>query len=126
MNIGQEILVLRAEKGWTQKQFADKLKTSQRTIAAWEAGNSIPRKTMMVKIAQVFGLPSNIFLDSEVSKSENERIESNEKNNYKLHKKNDIKGIESVVLNAYQEMGEENKNQFIETVKEILNNIEKN
>ena len=76
MNIGQEILVLRAEKGWTQKQFADKLKTSQRTIAAWEAGNSIPRKTMMVKIAQVFGLPSNIFLDSEVSKSENERIES--------------------------------------------------
>jgi hypothetical protein len=126
MNIGQEILVLRAEKGWTQKQFADKLKTSQRTIAAWEAGNSIPRKTMMVKIAQVFGLPSNIFLDSEVSKSENERIESNEKNNYKLHKKNDIKGIESVVLNAYQEMSEENKNQFIETVKEILNNIEKN
>lgn len=126
MNIGQEILVLRAEKGWTQKQFADKLKTSQRTIAAWEAGNSIPRKTMMVKIAQVFGLPSNIFLDSEVSKLENERIESNEKNNYKLHKKNDIKGIESVVLNAYQEMSEENKNQFIETVKEILNNIEKN
>ena len=126
MNIGQEILVLRAEKGWTQKQFADKLKTSQRTIATWEAGNSIPRKTMMVKIAQVFGLPSNIFLDSEVSKSENERIESNEKNNYKLHKKNDIKGIESVVLNAYQEMSEENKNQFIETVKEILNNIEKN
>jgi len=31
-----------------------------------------------------------------------------------------------VVLNAYQEMSEENKNQFIETVKEILNNIEKN
>lgn len=74
INIGQEILVLRAEKGWTQQQFAEKLKTSQRTITAWEVGDSIPRKTMMVKIAQAFGLPPNYFLNLEASGTIDERV----------------------------------------------------
>lgn len=60
--IGREIIVLRAQKGWTQQKLAESLNTSQRTVAAWESGSSIPRKAMAVRIAQVFELPNDYFL----------------------------------------------------------------
>lgn len=69
-NIGSQIVILRAGAGWTQQQLAEKLNTSQRTIAAWESGDAVPRKTMQVKIARIFGLPENYFfqMPSEVEK----------------------------------------------------------
>ena len=125
MNIGQEILVLRAEKGWTQQQFAEKLKTSQRTIAAWEAGDSIPRKTMKVKIAQVFGLPPNHFLDLEVNGVIEEKIGTDPRTNETEREKGVIEDIENIVSSAYQEIDEEKKSQVIESIQGILNTIEK-
>lgn len=125
MNIGQEILVLRAEKGWTQQQFAEKLKTSQRTIAAWEAGDSIPRKTMKVKIAQAFGLPPNHFLDSEANGLVEERMETDPKTNGNEREKGVIEDIENIVSSAYQEIDEEKKSQVIESIQGILDAIEK-
>ncbi len=126
MNIGQEILVLRAEKGWTQQQFAEKLKTSPRTVAAWEAGDSVPRKTMKVKIAQVFGLPLNHFLDSEVSTEMDERTENDMKGNDTDRARGVMEGIENLVSNAYREMDEEKKSQVFESIQGIINNIEEN
>jgi transcriptional regulator with XRE-family HTH domain len=125
MNVGQEILVLRAEKGWTQQQFAEKLKTSQRTIAAWEAGDSVPRKTMKVKIAQVFGLPPNHFLDSETNGLTEERIETDQKTNGTAREKDVMEDIENIVSSAYQEIDEEKKSQVIESIQGILNTIER-
>ena len=63
LTISQEIVILRANKSWTQQQLAEKLGATQRTVASWESGMSIPRKTMQVKIAQVFGLPENYLLN---------------------------------------------------------------
>ena len=42
-NIAQELVILRAGKSWTQKQLAEELGTSQRTVASWESGTSVPR-----------------------------------------------------------------------------------
>lgn len=61
-NIAQEIIILRSSKGWTQQQLADELKTTQRTVAAWESGSSLPRNKMRVLLAKVFSLPENYFL----------------------------------------------------------------
>lgn len=63
-DIAQELVILRARESWTQQQLADKLETTQRTVAAWESGASVPRKTMQVRIAKVFGLPENYFFDT--------------------------------------------------------------
>ena len=125
MNIGQEILVLRAEKGWSQQQFAEKLKTSQRTIAAWEAGDSIPRKTMKVKIAQVFGLPPNHFLNAEVNGVTDQSKEMDSKTLEMAPKKHIIEAIENIVSSAYQEMDEEKKTQIIDSIQGVLNTIER-
>lgn len=62
-NIAQELVILRAGKSWTQKQLAEELGTSQRTVTAWESGSSIPRKTTQVNIAKVFGLSEDYFFD---------------------------------------------------------------
>ena len=124
MNISQEILVLRAEKGWTQQQLAEKLKTSQRTIAAWETGDSIPRKTMMVKIAQVFGLPLNHFFDSGVNGTIDERTENDSKTIESVREKGVIEDIEDIVSSVYREIDEEKKSQIIEAIQGILNTIE--
>lgn len=69
-NIAQELVILRARKSWTQKQLAEALGTSQRTVAAWESGASIPRKTTQVKIAELFGLPEDYFFAAETSSSD--------------------------------------------------------
>ena len=63
-DISQELVILRARESWTQQQLAEKLDTTQRTVAAWESGASVPRKTMQVRIAKVFGLPENYFFDT--------------------------------------------------------------
>lgn len=55
-------MVLRARKSWIQKQLAEKIGASQRTVVAWESGASIPRKTTQVNIAKVFGLSEDYFL----------------------------------------------------------------
>lgn len=62
-DISQELVILRARESLTQQQLADKLDTTQRTVAAWESGASVPRKTMQVRIAKVFGLQENYFFD---------------------------------------------------------------
>lgn len=80
MDIGQEIIILRAKHGWTQQQFAQKLNTTQRTVAAWESGESVPRKTMKVRIAQVFGLPDHHFLLEEADEQYKELGDDNSEN----------------------------------------------
>lgn len=65
VNIGQEIIILRGTKGWTQQQLADMLQTTVRTIGAWESGAFIPRNAMKVKIAKVFELPEDYFLSDD-------------------------------------------------------------
>lgn len=69
-NIAQELVILRAEKSWTQKQLAEKLGTTQRTVAAWESGESVPRKTTQVNISKAFGLPRDHFLTVDNHKKE--------------------------------------------------------
>ena len=80
MDIGQEIIILRAKHGWTQQQFAQKLNTTQRTVAAWESGESVPRKTLKVRIAQVFGLPDHHFLLEEADEQYKEPGDDNSEN----------------------------------------------
>ena len=122
-NIAQEIVILRAEKGWTQQQFAEKLKTSQRTVAAWEVGDSIPRKTMKVKIAQAFGLPANQFLDS----NESDIASSKRKDeNFSESKVQDLMDhIEDFISSSRHGLDGEKKKLVLESIREILDTSEK-
>jgi putative transcriptional regulator len=46
---------LRAEKGWSQQDLADKLAVSRQTINAIETGKYDPSLPLAFKLAKVFG-----------------------------------------------------------------------
>ena len=107
-DIAQEIIILRAKHGWTQQMLAEKLGTTQRTIAAWESGVSSPRKTMRVRIAQAFGLPENYFLERAEEEPAQGQIE-------KI-----IKQIDGVLSESEQFGTEEGKRKILKRFQEVL------
>ena len=107
-DIAQEIIILRAKHGWTQQMLAEKLGTTQRTIAAWESGVSNPRKTMRVRIAQAFGLPDNYLLERTEEDSAHGQIEKF------------IKQIDGVLSESEQFGTEEGKRKILKRFQEVL------
>ena len=110
-DIAQEIIILRAKNGWTQQMLAEKLGTTQRTIAAWESGVSSPRKTMRVRIAQAFDLPDNYFLgraEGGATQNQIERI---------------IERIDGVLSESEQFGTEEGKRKILKKFQEVLSDF---
>jgi putative transcriptional regulator len=68
--------VLRAERGWSQADLAERLDVSRQTVNAIETGKYDPSLPLAFKIARVFGLTiEDIFEDeSPTSKSEAQRV----------------------------------------------------
>ena len=52
----------RLERGWTQKDLADRLGVKQSTVAKWEAKEAVYRKSTRQKFAEAFGVDEEIFL----------------------------------------------------------------
>ncbi len=53
--IGQLIFQLRTEKGLTQKQVADQLNISNKTVSKWECGSGCPDVSLWEALANVLG-----------------------------------------------------------------------
>ena len=110
-DIAQEIIILRAKNGWTQQMLAEKLGTTQRTIAAWESGVSSPRKTMRVRIAQAFDLPDNYFLERAEGGAAQNQIERI------------IERIDGVLSESEQFGTEEGKRKILKKFQEVLSDF---
>ena len=63
--IGKFIHDLRKEKGLTQKQLADLVGVSDKTISKWETGRGIPDTAIMNELCQVLGISINELLSGE-------------------------------------------------------------
>ena len=110
-DIAQEIIILRAKNGWTQQMLAEKLGTTQRTIAAWESGVSSPRKTMRVRIAQAFDLPDNYLLERAEGGATQNQIERI------------IERIDGVLSESEQFGTEEGKRKILKKFQEVLSDF---
>ena len=51
----------RLEKGWTQKELADRIGVKQSTIAKWEREGAVYRKKTRDKLAKVLGISEESF-----------------------------------------------------------------
>ena len=72
---GQFLAEVRKEKQMTQKDLADKLFVSDKTVSKWERGNSMPNVTLLIPIADILGITVTELLQGEKLK-ENKTLNS--------------------------------------------------
>ncbi len=72
LNIGQNIKKLRQSKGMTQEHLAQLLSISTAAVSKWEAKNTYPDITMLLPLANIFGVTVDELMgrDSEKEKAE--------------------------------------------------------
>lgn len=75
--IGLFLKTLRKEKGLTQEQLAEHFQISNRTISRWETGSNMPDLSMLVELADFYGLDISEIIDGE-RKNENMTKEEKE------------------------------------------------
>jgi len=77
--IGKFILELRKQKGMTQKELAEKVGVSDKTISKWECGNSIPDITYLEALCNSLDISVNELLSGErlTGESYSEKAEEN-------------------------------------------------
>ena len=56
MRVINRLKVLRAERGWSQNDLADKLEVSRQSVNAIETGRYDPSLPLAFRIAELFGL----------------------------------------------------------------------
>ncbi len=77
--IGKFISEIRKQRGMTQKELAEKIGISDKTISKWECGNSIPDITYLEALCDSLDIKVNELLSGELlsDKSYSEKAEEN-------------------------------------------------
>jgi putative transcriptional regulator len=64
VQVKNRLKVLRAERGWSQADLADRLEVSRQSINAIETGKYDPSLPLAFKIARIFNLPIEQIFDA--------------------------------------------------------------
>lgn len=65
--VGELIRCLRQEKGLTQKQLADTMHLSDKTVSKWERGLGCPDVSLLADLSDILGVNVEDILDGELS-----------------------------------------------------------
>ena len=65
IKIGKFIANCRKEKNMTQRQLADILEISDKTISKWECGKGLPEVQFMIPLCDLLGINVNKLLSGE-------------------------------------------------------------
>ena len=60
--LNERIKQLRKDKGWTQGQLAEQLGVTDKAVSKWEVGEANPDISLLVKMAQLFGVTVDYLL----------------------------------------------------------------
>lgn len=62
---GQFIKTIRKEKNLTQREVAERLSISEKTVSKWETGNGLPEVGLMLPLCELLGISVNELLSGE-------------------------------------------------------------
>lgn len=102
---GKFIAQMRKEKGMTQREVADRLLISDKTVSKWETGNGLPEVSLMLPLCEILEISVNELLLGE-------RINETD---YKQK-------TEEIIMDLVKER-EENKKKVILSVVAILTTL---
>lgn len=76
MEFEDKIKSFRKEKGWTQKELAEQLNVSDKTISSWETGRTYPDLDSLIQLADLFDLTLDELIreDKKMIKNLDEKI----------------------------------------------------
>lgn len=66
MEIGIQIKEHRKLLGWTQKELAEKINVSDKTVSSWETGRTYPELSLLVELSELFGISLDELLRGDV------------------------------------------------------------
>ena len=69
MKIGKFIASMRKEQGLSQKQLAERIGVTDKTISKWETGNRLPDASILLKLSQELHIDVNELLAGEAFSS---------------------------------------------------------
>lgn len=97
--IGKFIASERKRKGYTQRQLADILEISDKTISKWERGNGFPEVSLLLPLCNELDISVNELLSGErVSKEDyQKKAEENMVNMIKEREENKKKAIHTII-----------------------------
>ena len=72
MKTGRLIKRFRTEKGLTQKQLADIINVSDKTVSKWECGNGCPDVSLLSALSDIFGIDVQVLLTGKIDINEKE------------------------------------------------------
>lgn len=100
--IGKFILEMRKQKGLTQKELAEKVGISDKTISKWECGNSMPDISYLEALCNSLGITVNELLSGEclTDESYSEKAEENIMALIKENKSNKKEGMGRIFFGA--------------------------
>ena len=99
VKIGRFIARVRKEKEMTQRELADAIGISDKTVSKWERGNGLPEVSLMLPLCETLGISVNDLLTGErVSECDyKEKAEENMMNLLQENKENKKKVSLSIV-----------------------------
>ncbi len=65
IKIGEFIAEMRKEKGWTQRELAERLAISDKTVSKWESGRGLPDISLLLPLCDALGITVNELLSAE-------------------------------------------------------------
>ena len=66
MILGEKIVQLRKQRGWSQEELASQLGISRQSVSKWESGASIPDLDKIIKMSSLFGVTTDYLLKEEI------------------------------------------------------------
>lgn len=68
--IGALIRELRAEKGWTQRQIAERLSVTEQAVSRWERGIGLPDPALLGGLADALGVNVDTLLSGRIAEND--------------------------------------------------------
>lgn len=62
MTLGENIQILRRQKGLSQEQLAEQLDVTRQTISKWELNQSAPEVSYLCQLSEIFGITLDVLV----------------------------------------------------------------
>lgn len=91
MTLGDKIISLRKQQGWSQEDLAEQLEISRQSVSKWESAASIPELDKIIKMSEIFHVSTDYLLKEEMEEPEKENIMDMQ--SWELKKKKKIQNV---------------------------------